>query len=143
MQYIWRIVRVGRCLAVVVQWQSTGGSSQWIQLLVTPGLFTFLYLPLITCKFLYFQCGRSEKYFVHCSVELLVVNGIRFYHSYVVQFNMLLPTLFYPAVRLTFGLFQLVSTVFRFFQLLEFVSHCTQAINRHVNAKFLTFLSLG
>ena len=28
MQYIWRIVRIGGCPAVVAQWQSTGGSSQ-------------------------------------------------------------------------------------------------------------------
>ena len=27
-QYIWRIVKAGGCLAVVAQWQSTGSSSQ-------------------------------------------------------------------------------------------------------------------
>ena len=39
-----------------------------------------LYFPLITSKFFHFQhearCSRAEKYFVHCSVELLAVNGI-------------------------------------------------------------------
>ena len=53
-----RIVRVGGCLAVVAQWQSTGGSSQRC-----PGFdsrrlqafFTFLYLRHITSNFIYFQ----------------------------------------------------------------------------------------
>ena len=52
-------MRVGGCPAVVAQWQSTGGSSQrcpgfdsrWL-----PAFFTFLYLCLITCNFIYCRC---------------------------------------------------------------------------------------
>ena len=45
-----RTNRVGGCLAVVAQWQSTGGSSQrypWFDSR-TAGLFTFLYFRLLT-----------------------------------------------------------------------------------------------
>ena len=43
-----RIVRVGGCLAVVAQWQSTGGSSQvsWVWFSVAAGVFHFsLFMP--------------------------------------------------------------------------------------------------
>ena len=66
-QYTWRIVRVSGCLAVIAQWQSTGGSSQrypgfgsrWLL-----AFFTFLYFHLRTFKFLYFQReARCSEHF--------------------------------------------------------------------------------
>ena len=42
LQIILRIVRVGGCPAVVVQWQSTKSEVSWVPLLATAGLFTFL-----------------------------------------------------------------------------------------------------
>ena len=45
-QYIKRIVRVGGCPAVVVQWQSSGSSTKRC-----PGFNSRLYFRLITSKF--------------------------------------------------------------------------------------------
>ena len=45
----------GGCPVVVAQWQSTGCTSQvsWVRFPAAAGLFTFLYLRLITSKFLF------------------------------------------------------------------------------------------
>ena len=70
------IVRVGGCLDVVAQWQSTGGSSQvsWVWLPVAAGLFTFLYFCLITSKFIYrfVLCVVMLFYILRKSVSMCV-----------------------------------------------------------------------
>ena len=56
-QYTWRIVRVGGCLAVMAQWQSTGGSSQRFPGFDSLRLLAFSLssiFPHIISKFLYF-----------------------------------------------------------------------------------------
>ena len=54
----------GGCLVAVVQWQSTGGTSQvsWVQLLVAAGLFQF---PAFSPHNIYFQLeARCSEYFL-------------------------------------------------------------------------------
>ena len=75
----------------------------------------------------------SEKYFVHCSVELLAVNSITIAMWYILI--CLLPTLFYLAVTYL----QLVSTVFCFFQFLELVSDCHLVYQQPCERKIFDF----
>ena len=81
----------------------------------------------------------SEKYFVHCSVELLAVNGIRFYHSYVVQFNMLLPTLFYPAVTYLWFVSTCIDSLSLLFRSLSSLSDCPSVYQQPRERKIFDF----
>ena len=69
-------MRVGGCLVVVAQWQSTGGSSQrcpGFDSRQLPAFFGFLYFRLITSKFIYFQ--REARCFEHFR-ENFIVNAV-------------------------------------------------------------------